>query len=114
MKDMYTFMLYFENLIPSEKVDIYNHFCEKHNFDDKIYLMDNLDKMLEKCKPTEVLAKIDENFCRFDSAFIINNDNKFQSLNETNLTIYTQERMYFFIAKDIEIWSKYISPEKVQ
>lgn len=114
MKDMYTFMLYFENLIPSEKVDIYNHFCEKHNFDDKIYLMDNLDKMLEKCKPTEVLAKIDENFYRFDSAFIINNDNKFQSLNESKLNIYTRERMYFFIAKDVEIWSKYISPEKVQ
>ena len=48
------------------------------------------------------------------SILLINNDNKFQSLNETNLTIYTQERMYFFIAKDVEIWSKYISPEKVQ
>lgn len=114
MIDMYTFMLYFDNLIPSEQVDIYNKFCEKHNFEDKIYLMNNFDKMLEKCKPTEVLSKIDKEFCRFDSAFIINDDNKFQSFNEAKLRKYTRERIYFFIAKDVEIWSKYISPERVQ
>lgn len=72
-----------EELEDGKVVDLWNDYCENNNMDDeRIYHMDEIDDVLGRMYPTDLLDTIDFNrFSEGDSYFVYNGYGYIESFN---------------------------------
>ena len=91
-----------EELEDGKVVDLWNDYCENNNMDDeRIYYMDEIDDVLGKMYPTDLLDTIDFNrFNECDSYFGYNGYGYIESFN-TPYDVIDVEALVEYLNEDV-------------
>ena len=59
----------FNSRYDSEKIELWNDFCDDYAYEERLYHMDDLDELLGDRKPSELLTMVDDDFSYNDDYF---------------------------------------------
>lgn len=59
----------FNSRYDSEKIELWNDFCDDYACEERLYNMDDLDELLGDRKPSELLTMVDDDFSYNDDYF---------------------------------------------